>query len=91
VRISLLFLCALSLSAATVIRCGSLLDVRKGELIRNAVIVVEKGVIQGVNVAPPGGAEVIDLSRGTCMPGLMDVHDHLTDEPTQSGYEGIGV
>jgi imidazolonepropionase-like amidohydrolase len=91
VRIFLLLLCAVSLPAATVIHCGSLLDVRKGELIRNAVIVVDKGLIVGVNVAAPGGAEVIDLSRGTCMPGLMDVHDHLTDEPTQSGYESLGV
>ena len=73
------------------IRCGAMLDVRKGELIPHAVIVVDRGVIQGVNIAAPAGAEVIDLSRGTCMPGLMDVHDHLTDEPTQNGYESLGV
>jgi imidazolonepropionase-like amidohydrolase len=87
----LVILCASALPAATVIHCGSLLDVRKGELIHNAVIVVDKGLIVGVNIAAPSGAEVIDLSRGTCMPGLMDVHDHLTDEPTQSGYENLGV
>ena len=75
----------------TVIKCGSLLDVRKGELIPNATIVVENGGIVGVNVAAPSGSEVIDLSHGTCMPGLMDVHDHLTMEPTQSGYESLGV
>jgi imidazolonepropionase-like amidohydrolase len=68
-----------------------MLDVRKGTLIPNAVIVVDKGVIAGINIAAPGGAEVIDLSRGTCMPGLMDVHDHLTDEPTLLGYESLGV
>jgi imidazolonepropionase-like amidohydrolase len=80
-----------SLPAATVIRCGSLLDVRKGELIPNAAIVIDNGVIAGVNIAVPSGADAIDLSRGTCMPGLMDVHDHLTVEPTQSGYESLGV
>jgi imidazolonepropionase-like amidohydrolase len=89
--IFLLAFCALTLPAATVIRCGALLDVRKGELIKNAVIVVDGGHIVGINVAVPSGAEVIDLSHGTCMPGLMDVHDHLTDEPTQSGYESLGV
>ena len=89
--IFLLSFCALTLPGATVIKCGSLLDVRKGELIPNATIVVENGSIVGVNVAAPSGAEVIDLSHGTCMPGLMDVHDHLTMEPTQSGYESLGV
>ena len=90
-NILLLCICALSLSAATVIRCGALLDVRKGELISNAVIVVDKGLVVGVNVAVPAGADTIDLSHGTCLPGLMDVHDHLTSEPTQAGYESLGV
>ncbi len=87
----LLLFCALTLPAATVIKCGALLDVRKGERIKNAVIVVDAGRIVGVNVAAPGGSEVIDLSRGTCMPGLMDVHDHLTSDPTQQGYESLGI
>jgi imidazolonepropionase-like amidohydrolase len=87
----LLTFCALTLHAATVIRCGAMLDVRKGELVKNAVIVVDKGVIAGINIAVPSGADVIDLSRGTCMPGLMDVHDHLTSDPTQQGYESLGI
>lgn len=87
----LLSLCALTLPAATAIKCGSLLDVHNGALIPNATIIVEKGGIVGVNVPVPSGADVIDLSHGTCMPGLMDVHDHLTMEPTQSGYESLGV
>src|SRR3984885_12618594 len=68
-----------------------MLDVRKGELIPNAVIIVDKGVVAGINIAVTSGAEVIDLSRGTCMPGLMDVHDHLTSDPTQQGYESLGI
>ncbi len=87
----LFFAFCFALRAATVIRCGALLDVRKGELIPNAVIIVDKGAVAGVNVAVPAGAETIDLSRGTCMPGLMDVHDHLTSEPTQAGYQSLGV
>lgn len=81
----------MSLPAATVIRCGSLLDVRKGELVHDAVIVVDHGLIVGVNTSVPSGAEVIDVSHGTCMPGLTDVHDHLTSDPTQLGYESLGI
>ena len=91
-RIALVFVfLASTLPAAVVIRCGAMLDVRKGELIPKAVIVVDRGVIAGINVAVPSGAEVVDLSRGTCMPGLIDVHVHLTDEPTLLGYESLGV
>lgn len=28
---------------------------------------------------------------GTCLPGLIDVHDHLTSDPTHSGYQGLGI
>src|ERR1700722_10896125 len=91
-RIALVFVfLASTLPAVTVIKCGAMLDVPKGELIRNAVIVVDKGVVAGINIAVPSGAEVVDLSRGTCMPGLIDVHVHLTDEPTLLGYESLGV
>jgi imidazolonepropionase-like amidohydrolase len=86
-----LFLCASTLPAATVIRCGQLLDVREGKLIPNATIVVEKGIVLGVNIAAPAGSDTIDLSKGTCLPGLIDVHDHLTSDPTDEGYESLGI
>jgi imidazolonepropionase-like amidohydrolase len=70
-----------------------MLNVRTGELLPHATIVVDGGkiVTWGLDVMSSGNPETIDLSRGTCMPGLMDVHDHLTVEPTQSGYESLGV
>ena len=95
-RLVLLFsLIGSSLPAATVIRCGNLLDVRKGELVRSAAIVVEGTIIKSAgpaaSVTIPAGANIIDLSRETCLPGLIDVHVHLTDDPKYSGYEGLGV
>ena len=83
------------LSGATAIHCGRLLDVRKGVLIDNAVIVLDGNNILAAgpvaNVLIPGGSINLDVSHGTCLPGLIDVHVHLTVDPRRSGYEGLGV
>src|SRR5580692_11644194 len=80
-------------SAATVVHCGRLLDVQKGELIPNAAIVIEGGAVvaSGAGISVPAGAGSIDLSHGVCLPGLIDVHDHLTADPKYMGYESLGI
>ena len=47
--------------------------------VANAVIVVENDRIVSVGTsAPPAGAQVIDLRRFTVIPGMIDVHVHMT-------------
>jgi imidazolonepropionase-like amidohydrolase len=63
----------------TAVRAGRLVDPETGTAIANAVILVEGNRISqvGANVAIPAGAEVIDLSKLTVLPGLVDAHTHL--------------
>ena len=65
-------------AATKAIKFGKLWDGHR--TIANAVIIVENDKIQSVaaNAPIPAGAEIIDLSRYTGMPGMIDVHTHLT-------------
>src|SRR5579862_9550672 len=54
-------------------RFGRVWDGEK--MLSNAVIVVEKDRIRSVGAGP---ADAIDLSKYTAVPGLIDVHTHLT-------------
>jgi imidazolonepropionase-like amidohydrolase len=66
-------------AATQTVDCGRLLDVQKGEWRDRVSIVIENGSI--VSVGPmTGAAGNIDLSRHACLPGLIDMHVHLTSE-----------
>jgi imidazolonepropionase-like amidohydrolase len=79
-------------SPLTVIRAGRLLDPDGGRILANQIIVVDGNRIRdvGPNLAIPPGAQVIDLSRLTVMPGLVDAHNHLAltykPEPENNVY-----
>lgn len=75
-------LCALPvLAQPTVVRAARMLDVTTGEIVAPAVIVVEDGLIRSINPASvPGNATTHDLGEVTLLPGLMDMHTHLTGD-----------
>ncbi len=80
--------------AVTVVRAGRLFDPRSGSLVANQVIVIRGDRIVDVGASPviPAGATVIDLSRATVLPGLIDTHLHVMDGSplTAPGGPGIG-
>ena len=68
-------------SSVTVIRSGKLIDVEASRVLSNQMILVKDGKITAVgeNISVPAGANVIDLSKMTVLPGLIDCHTHLAD------------
>jgi len=86
-------LLAFSLAApaaeTVVITAAHMVDVSGGRLVDEPQITVTGGRIVAVETrgAPvPAGARRIDLANLTLLPGLIDMHVHLTHDPRISGY-----
>jgi len=78
----------------TVIRAGMLIDGKSDKPRRDQVIVIRGNLIESVgdagNAKIPAGATVIDLSKQTVLPGLIDSHTHIFlqgEDPAQGGYD----
>ncbi len=63
----------------TAVRASRLLDVKSGNLINNAVVILDGDRITAVGsgLPIPAGVRVIDLGDMTLLPGLIDCHTHL--------------
>jgi imidazolonepropionase-like amidohydrolase len=62
-----------------VVRAARMVDVARGELVAPAVVVVAGGKIVSIGAGGvPPNARVVDLGDLTLLPGLIDVHTHLT-------------
>ena len=79
----------------TILRAGRVLNVHTGELKANQAIVIEGDKIAKVapssEVTPAAGDTTIDLPDATVLPGLIDMHTHLTFELSSLSYEGLKI
>ena len=75
------------------VRAGYLLDVHTGKLLDNQTIIVAGDSIQAIkptgDVAAQAGDTVIDLGSMTVLPGLIDVHTHLTMNTDFDPYQEL--
>ena len=76
--------------------CGSLLDTENDTVARNVLIIIDAGSVKQIlagaaDTTLPANTRKIEVPNGFCLPGLIDVHDHLTSDPSHSGYQSLGV
>ena len=75
-----------------VVRPGRLLNVKTGEMLSGQAIVIENEKIIQVGLATQvKGDRTIDLPHATLLPGLIDMHTHLTVDMRSFGYAGLGL
>jgi len=85
-----------ALAAPGAVRCGKLIDVRSRRMLSDQLVTFDSegkvtSVVAFSSAAVPSGAAAINLSNATCLPGLIDVHTHITVDPENSGYKSLGV
>src|SRR5438477_1753714 len=71
------------------VRCGALLDGRSETARKNVVVAIRGEKITEVSTKEPTGAQIVDLSRETCLPGRIDTHTHvlLQGDITAADYD----
>ncbi len=66
--------------------CGNTVDVEQKQLTGPRLINVEAGKILSISSASNASSSTIDLSDQTCLPGLIDMHVHLTFQSSPQSY-----
>jgi imidazolonepropionase-like amidohydrolase len=71
----------------TAIKAGRLIDPDSATVLNDQIILIRDHKIEAVgkNITIPSDAKIIDLSKMTVLPGLIDCHTHLADGKEENG------
>jgi imidazolonepropionase-like amidohydrolase len=76
-------------AAIHVVKAARLIDTKNGRVVDNPIVLISGDRIQAVGrsgeISIPNAAMVLDLGSATLLPGLIDLHTHLNDEPEFHG------
>ncbi|MFZ6845554.1 amidohydrolase family protein [Undibacterium sp. RuTC16W] len=96
--VSLMTVSVISMSGETpqtliAVKAAHMLNVNDGTFIDQATVLIrgDKIIAAGNKVQIPDTAQIIDLGDKTLLPGLIDMHTHLTADPENSGYSSIAL
>lgn len=77
------------------IKADRLIDVENERTVNEPLVVVEHGLVTKLTtqgeIQIPNDAKILDLAGHTILPGLIDMHVHLTGEATIHGYKNLAV
>ena len=88
----LVLLAAPALADTVVVTADRMLDVLASRVVERPQITITDGRIVAIGTqgaAVPAGARVVELPGQTLLPGLIDMHVHLTSDPSLGGYRGL--
>jgi imidazolonepropionase-like amidohydrolase len=83
---------AMAQADTVVVTADRMIDVLAGRVVDHPQITITDGRITAVgaqNSAAPAGARRVDLTGMTLLPGLIDMHTHITGDPRYSGYRRL--
>lgn len=93
--ISTMLLACFSQADTLVITADRVVDVDNGNVIKHGMVVIENDTIISVSkqnkMRYPDNAVVMELGDYTLMPGMMDMHVHLTSDANLQGYKRLQV